>query len=57
MTAARRLAPILAADVSGYSHRMSADEAGVARAALGLSEAALSLQTYENNDSATQSDG
>ena len=33
MTAARRLAAILAADVAGYSRLMGDDEAGTARAA------------------------
>ncbi len=32
MTATRRLAAILAADVAGYSRLMGADEAGTARA-------------------------
>jgi adenylate cyclase len=32
MTAARRLAAILAADVAGYSRLMGEDEAGTARA-------------------------
>jgi hypothetical protein len=33
MTAALRLAAILAVDVAGYSRRMGEDEAGTARAA------------------------
>ena len=37
MTAARRLAAILAADVVGYSRLMGEDEAGTARAVPGAS--------------------
>ncbi len=40
MTATRRLAAILAADVVGYSRLMGEDEAGTARAVSGRREAA-----------------
>jgi class 3 adenylate cyclase len=40
MTAARRLAAILAVDVVGYSRLMGEDEAGTARAVRGHREAA-----------------
>ena len=40
MTAARRLAAILAADVAGYSRLMGEDEAGTARAVCERREAA-----------------
>jgi len=40
MTAARRLAAILAADVVGYSRLMGEDEAGTAQAVRDMREAA-----------------
>jgi class 3 adenylate cyclase len=43
MTAARRLAAILAADVVGYSRLMGEDEAGTARAVREHRDAALPI--------------
>jgi class 3 adenylate cyclase len=46
MTAARRLAAILAADVVGYSRLMGEDEAGTARAVREHREAARLIVAY-----------
>ena len=45
MTAARRLAAILAADVVGYSRLMGEDEAGTARVEVRICAAAVSTAT------------
>jgi hypothetical protein len=49
MTAARRLAAILAADVVGYSRLMGEDEAGTARAVREHREAARAITSNAND--------
>jgi hypothetical protein len=55
MTAARRLAAILAADVVGYSRLMGEDEAGTARAVSEHREAARPLAVGSSTRRATGS--
>ena len=58
MTAARRLAAILAADVVGYSRLMGEDEAGTARAVLEHREAATPIvQSFGGRLVKTMGDG
>ena len=56
MTAARRLAAILAADVVGYSRLMGEDEAGTARAVSERREAATPIVAFVRRP-ARQDDG
>jgi class 3 adenylate cyclase len=57
MTAARRLAAILAADVVGYSRLMGDDEAGTARPRNWSTEFALLDDVADVNSNAAEADG
>jgi hypothetical protein len=57
MTATRRLAAILAADVAGYSRLIGADEAGTLKAFKAIKSELLDPSIASHNRSARQNDG